>query len=341
MRSWTQDEFVSRRQGEWTALTDILTAGKPLHRLPADNISGFSALYRGVCADLVHARDVGYTPDLVSYLDGLAGRAHNLLYAAPPYRFGAAWDLVAREFPRALRRGGRFFALGMTLFFVPMIACVVATIVYPDFAFQVLSPQQLHEMAEMYREGLHGRDESTDTGMAGFYVYNNVGIAFRCFATGILLGVGSLFFLLYNGIVMGTVLGHVIAAGHGHNILTFVCTHGTFELTAIAIAGGAGMQMGYALVDTGGRPLLGSLRAQGRDLAVIILGAAIMLFIAAGLEAFWSPSAAPPPAKWALSGVFTVLLILYFALAGRERKPRAPRLRAGSGGLEPAGGARP
>lgn len=341
MRSWTQDEFIARRQAEWTALNDILTSGKPLHRLPAADISRFSALYRGACADLVHARDVGFTPDLVAYLDGVAGRAHNLLYAAPPYRLGAAWDLVAREFPRALRRNGWFFALGMGLFFVPMIVCVIVTMLFPDFALQVLSPDQLQGMANMYSEGLSGRDEGEDTGMAGFYVYNNVGIAFRCFATGILLGFGSLFFLLYNGIVMGTVLGHVIAAGHGHNILTFVCTHGTFELTAIAIAGGAGLQMGYALVDTGGRTRLGSLRAQGRDLAIIIIGAAVMLFIAAGLEAFWSPSSVPPPFKWAAAGLFTVLLTLYFSLAGRVPRPRATQGRAGSTGLEVAGGPRP
>jgi len=340
MRSWTQEEFVARRQAEWTALNDILSSGKPLYRLPAAEISRFSALYRGACADLVHARDVGFTPDLVSYLDGVAGRAHNLLYAAPPYRLGAAWDLVAREFPRALRRNGRFFALGMFLFFVPMIACTIVTVLYPEFAFQVLSPDQLQGMADMYSEGLQGRDEGEDTGMAGFYVYNNVGIAFRCFATGILLGFGSLFFLLFNGIVMGTVLGHVIAAGHGYNILTFVCTHGTFELTAIAIAGGAGLQMGYALVDTGGRTRLGSLRAQGRDLAIIILGAAVMLFIAAGLEAFWSPSSVAPPIKWAAAGLFTVLLTVYFAFAGRQPKARPAGLRAGSGGLE-VGGPRP
>ena len=338
MRQWTQDEFVARRQADWTALLAIVTTGEPLYQLPPADISRFSALYRSACADLVHARDVGFTPDLVGYLDSLAGRAHNLLYAAPPYRLGAAWDLVAREFPRALRRNGRFFALGMALFFVPMIACMVATVVHPEFAVQVLSRDQLQQMAQMYAESLSGRDEATDAGMAGFYVHNNVGIAFRCFATGILLGLGSLFFLLYNGMVMGTVLGHVIAAGHGHNILTFVCTHATFELTAIAIAGGAGIQMGYSLVDTRGRTRLGSLRAQGRDLALIILGAAIMLFIAAGLEAFWSPSSAPPPVKWGLAGVFTVLLALYFSLAGRDRAPAPPRMRAGSGGLEPAGG---
>lgn len=335
MRSWTQDEFVARRKGEWAALDAMLGTGNALHKLAPADISGFSALYRGICGDLVHARDVGYTQDLVSYLDNLAGRAHNLLYAAPPYRLRAAWELVARDFPRAIRRNWKFFSLGLALFYVPMIVCMVATLAHPEFATHVLPREALQHMAEMYSEGLSGRDTGTDAGMAGFYVYNNVGIAFRCFATGILFGLGSLFFLIYNGITIGTVLGHVISAGHGHNILTFVCTHGTFELTAIGIAGGAGLQMGYALVRTHGMTRLGSLRAQGRDLAIIIIGAAIMLFIAAALEGFWSPSAIPPPVKWATAGVFAVLITAYFIFAGRER-PTARRVYAGSAGIEVA-----
>jgi uncharacterized membrane protein SpoIIM required for sporulation len=337
MRSWTQDEFVARRKGEWTALDSVLTAGKPLHKLPPGEISSFSALYRGVCGDLVHARDVGFTADLVAYLDGLAGRAHNLLYAAPPYRLRAAWDLVARDFPRAIRRNLKFFGLGLGLFYVPLAVCMVATLLNPDFATHILPHEALAGMAEMYSEAHTGRDAGTDAGMAGFYVYNNVGIAFRCFATGVLFGLGSLFFLVYNGLVIGTILGHVVAAGHGHNILTFVCTHGTFELTAIAIAGGAGLQMGYALVDTGGRTRLGSLRAHGRDLAVIIIGAALMLFIAAAIEGFWSPSGVPAPVKWVTSGVLAVLIALYFILAGRDTghtPPAKRRVYAGSGGLE-------
>ncbi len=73
--------------------------------------------------------------------------------------------------------------------------------------------------------------------MTGFYVYNNIGIAFRCFATGVLFGLGSVFFLVYNGLMIGAVAGLVTAAGHGKNLLTFTCTHGAFELTAIVISG--------------------------------------------------------------------------------------------------------
>lgn len=315
----TQDEFVARRRADWDALAELLARDKPLHRLAPDEIARFGALYRVTCADLVHAQGAGYTSELLGYLDGLAARAHNLLYAAPPHRLGAAWDLVARDFPRTLRKNLRFFALGSALFFGPLLVCGALTLTQPSFAAHILSHDMLDRMAEMYSHGLEGRDEGTDSAMAGFYVFNNVGIAFRCFATGALLGLGSAFFLLYNGIVLGTVIGHVIASGHGRNILTFVCTHGTFELTAIAVAGGAGLQMGYALIDTAGRTRLGSLRAQARDLAVLVLGAGIMLVIAAGLEAFWSPSSIPAPVKWSAAAIFTVLLVLYFALAGRRR----------------------
>lgn len=316
----TQDEFVARRRADWDALGALIAEPKPLHRRGADTISQFAALYRVVCADLVRARGRAYTPDLVGYLDGLAARAHNLLYAAPPYRAGAAWELVARDFPRAIRRNLRFFALGNILFFVPLIGLGVATFLDPTIAPLLLPQEHLNTMAKMYEEGHAGRAESVDATMAGFYVYNNVGIAFRCFATGALLGLGSLFFLLYNGVVMGVTIGHVCASGHAHNILTFVCTHGVFELTAIGVAGGAGLQMGWALIDTGGRTRLGSLRAVAPDLATIVLGAAVMLTIAAAIEAFWSPSSVPAAVKWTSTGVLALLLGLYFARAGRAAR---------------------
>jgi uncharacterized membrane protein SpoIIM required for sporulation len=189
-----------------------------------------------------------------------------------------------------------------------------------DFATHVLPSSTLQGMANMYSEGFNGRDAGTDTGMAGFYVFNNVGIAFRCFATGILFGAGSLFFLVYNGLYTGTVVGYVMSAGHGGNIWTFMCSHAPFELTAIVIAGGAGLEMGYALVETRGLTRVGSLRRAAPSIARQILGAASMLLIAALLEGFWSPSALPAPVKWTASGIFTLLVILYLALAGRDSK---------------------
>jgi uncharacterized membrane protein SpoIIM required for sporulation len=319
-----QDEFVQARRGEWNELDGVLAGERPLHRLAPPSIARVAALYRSVCSDLMRARSAGYGAELVAYLDGLAARAHNALYAAPPYRVGAAWDLLARDFPRALRRRARFLAASAALFVLPFLVGFVGSIGSRHFAAQVLPESMIEQMEESYSKGFdEGRDAGSNSLMAGFYVNNNVGIAFRCFATGILFGLGSVFFLVYNGLVMGTVMGAVVGAGYGRNILTFVCGHSPFELTAIVIAGAAGLQMGYALVATGGLTRWGSLRAQAGEIARLVLGAAAMLLVAAAIEGFWSPSAAPPRVKWVVAGVLATTVALYLGLAGRSRPTKA------------------
>ena len=155
------------------------------------------------------------------------------------------------DFPRALRRHARFFALALGLFLLPGLVGFGLSYRSRSFALGLLSPEVAEQMEEAYAEGFgKGRSEAADTAMAGFYVHNNVGIAFRCFATGVLFGLGSMFFLVYNGLQMGAVAGLLTASGRGFNLLTFVASHGAFELTAIVIAGTAGLVMGYALVDT-------------------------------------------------------------------------------------------
>jgi uncharacterized membrane protein SpoIIM required for sporulation len=189
------------------------------------------------------------------------------------------------------------------------------------FALHVLPESMAEMMEKSYAEGFNkGRSEGQDVTMAGFYVYNNIGIAFRCFATGVLLGLGSAFFLLYNGLIMGVVTGLVTSAGHGINLLTFTCGHSSFELSAIVISGMAGMVMGYALVETGGLTRWASVRRRARDLASLVLGAAFMLLIAALIEGFWSPSSVAPPVKWAVAVVNCLVLGTYFARAGRVRR---------------------
>jgi uncharacterized membrane protein SpoIIM required for sporulation len=135
----------------------------------------------------------------------------------------------------------------------------------------------------------------------------------------VLLGLGSAFFLVYNGLLIGAVGGLVSGAGHGLNLLTFTCGHSAFELSAIVISGGAGMVMGYALVETGGLTRWASVRRKARDLATLVLGAAFMLLIAAFIEGFWSPSGVPAPVKWGVAIVNVVMVSLYFTRAGRGR----------------------
>ena len=318
-----EDDFVAARHGDWDELTRLLDRKKALHKLPPADISRAAALYRALCSDLMRAEAAHYGRELGTFLDALAARAHNALYAAPPYHWQAALLLVTRDFPRTLRRRARFLLAAALLFLVPLGLGLAGGARSPQFAARVLSDKMLSEMESSYSKGFNdGRDSSADTNMAGFYVWNNIGIAFRCFATGILAGLGSIFFLLYNGLTIGTVLGAMIRAGHAGNILTFCCGHSPFELTAIVISGAAGLQMGFALVDTNGRTRLGSLRAQAGEVAQLVLGAALMLAIAALIEGYWSPSSVAPPIKWTAAAINALAVTAYFVLMGRPPRSR-------------------
>jgi len=323
-----QDEFVAARQNDWAELEQLLALGRGFRKLPPLSIARAATIYRAVSSDLMRAQAAGYSPDVIALLDGLAARAHNTLYSAPPYRMRAVWELVAADFPRTLRRHGRFFALAIALFVLPGVLGFAGAMRSRAFALQILPAESVEQMEEAYAEGFgKGRKAGVNTFMTGFYVFHNVGIAFQCFATGVLFGLGSVFFLVYNGLTIGAVAGLVTAAGHGRNLLTFTCTHGAFELTAIVIAGTAGIVMGYALVDTRGRTRLGSLQARAREIVYLVVGAALMLLVAAGIEGFWSPSGLPDRVKWGGAIAAYVLVITYLTFAGRAgqagRKPQA------------------
>jgi len=316
-----RETFVARRSGDWQELAQLLDRDAPFAELPAPRISRAAALYRAVCGDLMRARQIGSAADVVAYLDSLTARAHNSLYGSRSYVLSDALNALRRGFPRAFRKHWRFMLVALLLFTVPLaIGWLGAR--SPAFATSVLPIGTLEELSQAYAAGFaDGRSEQRDAAMTGFYVNNNVGIAFRCFATGILFGLGSVYYTLYNGLFIGTVFGFVQRAGHGRNLFTFVCGHSPFELTALVIASGAGLCMGAALIKTNGRTRLGSLRDRAPELALLVAGAAAMLFIAALIEAFWSPSALPAPVKYVFSSLGWLSVFGFLAFAGRI--PRA------------------
>ena len=158
--------------------------------------------------------------------------------------------------------------------------------------------------------------------MAGFYVQNNVGIAFRCFATGALAGLGSIFFLVYNGLIIGATFGYLGNVGLGGNLLEFTSGHSAWELTGICLSGAAGLRLGWAMIVTDGRTFVGSLRRAAPELYRLILGTAVLLLVAAAIEGFWSASPVPRPVKYGFGVVqwFIVGGWLYF---GGRRAPTA------------------
>ncbi|MGH7328628.1 MAG: stage II sporulation protein M [Polyangiaceae bacterium] len=315
--------FAQRRQRDWAAL-EMLVKHAQVHgvkRLSAEQIARLSPLYRDLCADLAAAQAARYSAPLVDALQALTASAHTIVYGVYS-RSGTSRRIrfkdAALAFPRAVRRHRTAMTIAFLLFFVPFFAAFFASMHDPSFAFRVASESQLRGLTESYRAGFAGgRESGQGAMMAGFYVNNNVGIALRCFATGIFFGVGSAFYLLSNGLATGAIIGYVTSQGAGDNILTFIVGHSSFELGAIVIAGGAGLALGWSLVAPGELTRMASLRHAGKDAAILASGAAAMLFIAASIEAFWSASSAPDIVKRTSGAIALALVLVYLVLGGR------------------------
>lgn len=329
--------FAERRQREWESLDEMVhrARSRGLKKLPPVDVAQLSPLYRDVCADLARAQAARYSAPLVEYLQALTASAHGVIYGAVRTSdierapvdddLGGPIDRAIAIFPRAVRRHWKAVTIAAGLFFLPLFVGVAMSLVDPTFAFRIVPEAMLRPLVEAYQQGFDGgRGEGDDTMMAGFYINNNVGIALRCFALGILGGLGSAIYLVQNGLSIGAILGYVASQGAGGNIVTFIVGHGSLELGAIVIAGGAGLAMGWSIVAPGEKTRLASLQAVSRDVITLVFGAAVMLLMAAGIEAFWSGSSVPSIVKRVVGATLFVLLLAYLVLAGRTGKP-APK----------------
>jgi len=165
------------------------------------------------------------------------------------------------------------------------------------------------------------RDVSSDADMFGFYIYNNISIAFRTFAGGIIAGIGSLFFLCTNAVYFGVTCAHIINIGFPETFFPFIITHSAFELTAIIFSAHAGFVLGYSFFIRKGLCRGASVQKAGKTALPIIAGSAIMLVVAAVIEAFWSSRHMLPLSLRLGVGVLMWFLVLgYFLLAGRKTK---------------------
>lgn len=319
-----QARFEALHQDEWLALEQQLQRlerGRPLDA----EAGGFAAAYRRLCQQLALAESRAYGPALVERLQLLNLRAHQQLYRPRQQLAPRLLGFLLGGFPRQVRAAWRSILLASLLFYGSLLGMALLVYLFPDLVYSVLSPQRVMQMEQMYapdasRLGpLAERGSGGDWLMFGYYIMHNVGIAFQTFAGGLLLGVGALFFLLLNGIQIGTIAGHLVEIGYSSTFLSFVVGHSAFELTAITFAGGAGLQLGAALLMPGRRSRRTALQAAARESIGLLCGAIGLLLIAAFVEAYWSSIVAfPPGVKYAVGGLLWLLVGAYFLLGGRR-----------------------
>ena len=157
--------------------------------------------------------------------------------------------------------------------------------------------------------------------MWGYYIANNMRIDFQCFAGGLAFGLGSVFYLLFNGLHIGAVAGHLTPLGYIETFWGVVAGHSAFELSGIILSGAAGLKLGQALIAPGRLRRITALRLAARAALPLIWGAAGLTLLAAFIEAFWSPARSLPPGfKYWRGGLLWLATWSYLLGAGGRRR---------------------
>lgn len=295
-------------------------------RTAPDDPALFPGYYKIVCNHYALARSRHYSPALVMRLHQLVLRGHRQLYRPDRAWLRKTIAFIGSDFPRTLRQHAAVFYLALTIFMIPAAVTGYVTYHDPVMIYRIMDEAQVSRVEYMYdpRNRKPGRDmertSETNVRMFGFYIFNNISIGFRAFAGGMLLGLGTVFALLFNGLFLGAISGHLSHAPYAMVFWPFVSGHGAFELTAIVISGAAGLLLARALVMPGALTRRGALRKIAPQALKLVMGAAFMLLIAAFIEAFWSPSSFSPQVRLSVAAVNWTLVIAYFIRAGKKHE---------------------
>ncbi len=326
-------DLLELRRKNWQELeriSDQVHAGGKTNLAP-QNVSRFGALYRAACADLALAYAYQLPQNTVQYLHRLVGRSHNQLYRSRKFQWRRWAELLLFDVPRTIFRD-RCVQVMFCVFwglFILSAWLAYSKAAWPEFAEQVLTAEKIQELEEMYKDPIDGRDGNMNMLMAGYYQRNNTGIGLQCFAWGLLVVPGMLL-TMFNAITLGAAFGYMARPDvvEGENFFHFVTAHGPFELTAIVLSAGAGLRLGLSWMMPGELSRGSALVRAGRECMPVMGAAMVMFFMAALIEGFLSPSAAPYWLKVLVAIVSSSLLAFYFVVLGFPRGLTLPRERS-------------
>ena len=320
-----QDAFERQRRPVWKDFEKSIEAASGMKKGSKTIDSElFLEEYRKLNRDLALAQSRGYSQELIDYLNTQVSEGHRIIHVQATHWWETLWNYISGGFPKAIREARTFVYCASAAFLVPAFGLIfLIEWMDPTYLYSVLDPSTLEQLERMYDPGNsrigHENQSDRDFVMFGFYIMNNVSIALRVFAWGLLFGVGSILILCFNGVYIGAAAYHLTNIGYTSTFWTFVIAHGAFELTAIVLAGAAGLMLGYSLLAPGRQTRLDALKNAALKSIQIMAGVVVMLVLAAFVEAFWSSNRWMEPAiKYVVGAILWLLVFYYFIFVGRR-----------------------
>ncbi|HEY8559619.1 MAG TPA: stage II sporulation protein M [Pyrinomonadaceae bacterium] len=312
--------FINERKNHWQRLEDLLSMldASSLRRLSRAEVREFGELYRRAATDLAIARAETRDPKLINYLNSLVIRAHGKIYRADTNGAAVMWQFFTKDLPQTFRKNVSYVGLAFGVFMFFSVASFLLCYYNQNFG-EYLGLEDARYAAQNDIRWWESLNAANQIGSSRILT-NNIIVSFRAFAFGVLLGVGTFYVLAMNGLQIGGILGicYKTNADFANSLVFFMVGHGVVELSCIFIAAGAGMMIGYALVNPGDLTRAQALKKKGMEAAKIVIGCAFFLVIAGIIEGFLSPSSLPVAVKIGTGVLTGTAMFLYLFLVGRE-----------------------
>ena len=315
---------MEKRRPYWDRLETLAAECQTngIRRLGRDELRELALLYRQVANDLSVVRQDATARSIAQRLNQLLGRTHNIIYSSRPRNFLAVFTFLGKEYPRLFRRLLPYTLTALALFAAGALLGTILTMARPGFMESFLGPymaETIHRH-EMWTHSITGIKPQAASGI----MTNNLSVTFLTFAAGVTAGLGTLYLVFFNGLLMG-VIGTACRQAHmSRDLWSFVCPHGSLELPAIFIAGGAGLRLATGMLFPGLYSRRDSIALAGREAVRLVAGVIPMLIVAGAIEGFFSPSGAPVTLKFLVgAALFTLLLVWLFSTWGEATEPLA------------------
>ena len=303
-------QFSKQNRKNWEELENSITyLHKHQRAMNGKNIDEFYETYQQTAQHLSYAQTYFPSEQVTSYLNELVAKAHNLLYKDNVSSSSQIKTFFQVTFIKLFLEQWKATVIAMVLFLLGALGAFFSILHDPLNLYSILPP----EIAYGVDPDALGSNDGTNMSsmMSAQIMTNNIQVAILAFASGITFGILTVYLLIYNGIIVGALAALFFHHEMSYEFWAYIVPHGMIELTAIFIAGGAGLLMGYRLFAPGPYSRAYHLKRQAKQSLLLLLGT-IPLFIIAGIiEGYITPAAIPLSVKYIVAFATVIGLIAY------------------------------
>lgn len=306
------EQFIKKNSSSWNELKDLtdLLDKKGIKHCDSSQIKRYLYLFRQSSHQLAFARTHFPGSEVIPYLNALVANSHNHIYSVKKYDFSEVKSFFSFELPNSIRKQKSYIITGAIIFFLGFMFSLLIVSNNPQNA-NYFMPEEMIENINW--------DGDTSSGwnyplMSSYIMTNNISVAFKAFVLGITLGIGTFYILFFNGALLGALTALVYNYGNPLGYWSLILPHGILELTAIFIAGGAGLILSRSILMPKEYSRKHSIIKGAKESISLMLGVIIFLIIAGIIEGFFTPANISPIAKLVFAAFTLVMIIAYFAI---------------------------